>query len=293
MKFVLEMVCALWAVAAAGPVLAQNGGAAGGRPEATAQDAAAGRLARAKVQVSDAGRAALAAAKELAGRGKGLRGGERAQALEQAAAAYDKVAADFAAEPAVAGAAAFAAAELWRQHGSLPLAEKDYLLAAETDAPRFLQRGLLGAADMQRRQKRNDEALATYGKAAAAEPAGPRAQEARLWQARLLQTLGRLDPAIAAFQSALESARPGRQVVEAANYLALACVQKGDFDAAERAIEHAEQAVAGAGEDDPVVAARLQKAIESMSARKALQRARDKQAGAGKDAARLDEARGR
>jgi tetratricopeptide (TPR) repeat protein len=261
------------------------------KTETRVTEATAEKPVRAKVQLTEAGRAALASAKDVAGRCKGLRAAERTQALEQAAAAYDKVAADFATEPAVAGAAAFAAAELWRQHGSFPLAEKDYLLAAETDGPRFGQRALMGAADMQRRQKRNEEAMVIYGKAAALEAGTPRAQEARLWQARLLQTSGRLDEAVTSFQSALESARPGRPVIDAANYLALALVQKGDFDAAERAIAHAEQALGA--DEDPIVAERLKKAIESMSARKALQRARDKATRAAKDAVGLEAAQKR
>jgi len=256
---------------------------AGSAAEATAE-----KPVRAKVSVSDAGRAALATAKETAGRSKGLSGPERLAALAAGASAYDKVTADFAAEPAVAGAAAFAAAELWQKHNSPPLAEKAFLLAAEIDGPRFGQRALLGAADMQRRQKRNDEAMATYAKAAALEPGGARAQDARLWQARLLQSTGRLDEAIASFQSALESAKPGRQGIEAANYLALAFVEKGDFDAAERAIDHAEQSVIEVGDDDPIVVERLKKSLESMSARKALLRARDKADKVGKDAVGID-----
>ncbi|HEX6813284.1 MAG TPA: hypothetical protein VF384_16805 [Planctomycetota bacterium] len=271
------------------PVLAQHG-EAGGKP-AGATEAGASKAARPKVQTSGAAREALAAAKELANRGRGLRGAERGHALEVAAVAYDKIAADFSGEPAVAALAAFTAAELWRQQGSLPLAEKDYLLAASVDASRFGQRGLLGAADMQRRQKRNDEAMATYAKAAALEPGSARAQDARLWQARLLQAAQRLDDAIAAFQSALESATPGSQTIEASNFLALAWIEKGDLDAAARAIDHAEQSVTELGEEDPVVQERLRKALETMSAKKGLQRARDKQNQAGKDAAGLEAGR--
>jgi tetratricopeptide (TPR) repeat protein len=285
MKTVLSTCCAWLCLFA--PAIAQAKDTPIHKPAKPAE-AAAEKPARAKVTVSDAGRAAMAAAKETAGRAKGLTGPERLTAIAAGASAYDKVVADFAAEPALAGAAAFAAAELWRQHGSLPIAEKDYLLAAEVDAPRFGQRGLLGAADMQRRLKRNDEAMATYQKAAAIEPGGPRAQEARLWRARLLQTTGRLDEAVACFESALECAKAGRQSIDAANYLALACIQKADLDAAERAIEHAEQSVRGLGEDDPIVVARLEKALEAMSAKKALQRARDRANKVGKDAAELD-----
>jgi tetratricopeptide (TPR) repeat protein len=243
----------------------------------------------AKPAMSEAGKKALAGARDAAQKLRGLRGPERAPALEAAASAYDKVVADFGSEPAVAAFAAITAADLWRQQGSLPLAEKAYLRAAELDGPRLGQRGLMGAADMQRRQKRVDDAMTTYAKAIALEPGSSRAQEMRLWQARLLQGAGKLDEAIVAFQAALESADPGSQVVEACNFLALAWIQKGDFDAADRAIDHAEQATTAAADEDPQTVERLKKAIEGMSAKKALQRARDAQNRVGDDAAKLVE----
>lgn len=270
------------ALALAGALAAQ--GESGVQPPAARIEP----LAVAKVQISDAGKAALAAARELAQRTKGLQSAERLLALQQAAAAYDRVVVDFAAEPPVAGPAAFAAAELWRQQGSPSLAEKDYLMAAEIDAGRFGARAWFGAAEMQQRQKRLEEALVSYEKAQTAEPGGPHAHDARLGQARLLEALGRTDAAIAALQAALESARPGRQGIEAANLLALALVRKGDFEAAERAIEHAQHEVTAAGDEDAATAARLQKLADTMSAKKALQRARDKQNRAGAEAARLD-----
>jgi tetratricopeptide (TPR) repeat protein len=246
-----------------------------------------------KAAISQAGRAALAAAKELAGKARGLAGPERAAALEAAAKAHDEIAAKFAGEPAVAAAAAFAAGELWQKQGSLALAEAGYLLAARLDAARYAQRGLLGAADMQRRQRRLDEAMATYQQAEKIEPGSSRAQEARLWQARLLQGRERLDEAIVMFQAALECADPGAQTIEACNFLALAWIDKGDLDAAGRVLEHAEQSVAAMEEEDPIVQDRLQKALEAMSARKALRRARDKRDEVGKQAAALEASRAR
>jgi tetratricopeptide (TPR) repeat protein len=244
-----------------------------------------------KSPMSEAGKAALAKARELAGRCKGLAGAERLQALAAAAGAYDQAVADFPEEPGIAGAAAFAAAELWRQHKSLALAEQDYLLAAETDPARFGPRGLFGAAEMQQRQKRNAEALVTYERAISSEPGSIHAQEARLCRSRLLMSMGRLDEAIVGFQGALEAARPGRDGIEAANALALACIQKGDLEAAERAIEHAEAEVTAVGEEDLVIQARLRKAVDAMTARKALQRARDKASRAVEDAAAIEAAR--
>jgi tetratricopeptide (TPR) repeat protein len=274
--------------------LAMQAPAQAGDPKPPAKpvaEAAADKAKLAKTTFSEAGRAALTGAKELANRSHGLRGPERARALETAASAYDKVAGDFTAEPQLAAVAAMHAAELWRQQGSLSLAEKDYLLAVQFDAPRYAQRGLLGAADMQRRQKRTDEAAATYAKVIAIDPGSSRAQDARLWQARLLQAAERIDDALAAFQAALESADPGAETIEACNFLALAWIDKGDLAAAGRAIEHAEQGVGAMTDEDPIVLERLKKSLESMAAKKALQRARDKQNQAGKDAAALEQER--
>jgi tetratricopeptide (TPR) repeat protein len=239
---------------------------------------------------SEAARAALDKAEELAKAARGKGGPELSRALEVAAGAYDGVAAAFAAEPAVAAEAAWTAAELWRRQGSLPLAEKDYLFAADKDPVRYGQRGLLGAADMQRRQERTEDAMKTYARAEKVDPRTSRAQDARLWQARLLLAGEQVDAALTAFQAALESAPSPSRAIEAANFLAGAWIQKGDLDAAERAIEHARK-VADAGDEDPVVAERLKQAFERMSARRALQRARDEQNGAGADAVRLDEHR--
>lgn len=246
-----------------------------------------------KVATSPAAKAALQAAKELAGKVKGTSGPEHAAALEAAAKAYDQVATDFANETQVAGRARFEAGDLWRRHDSLALAEQDFLQAAEIDAVHFGQRGLLGAADMQRRQKQLDKALDTYAKTVAAEPATSRAQEARLWQGRVLQSLGRMGDAIAAFQTALEAAARPRQVIEASDYLAKAQIKNGDYEAAAKAIQHAESVIAEADAADPVEVERLRKALEGMGARKALQRARDKQQKPAGDAGELEEGGGK
>jgi tetratricopeptide (TPR) repeat protein len=285
--FVRWLLIAIWALPAAAQAGSAQGDPAPGDPTLKAAPAEAATKTK-KVVYSDTGRVALQKAKESVSALRGLRGGERTQALQTAASGYDKVAVDFATEPAVAAAAAFAAAELWRQQGNLQLAEKDFLAAVQLDGERFGQRGLMGAADMQRRQKRYEEALVTYQKAAALEPGSARAQDARLWRGRLLQDSERLDEAIPAFQAALESAAPGAQTIDACNFLAIAQVAKGDFDAAVRAIEFAEQSVQSLGDEDPIVIERLKKALEGMTAKKSLQRARDKQVEAGKDAQKLE-----
>lgn len=234
-------------------------------------------------------KSALAEARKLYDAVRGLRGGDRIAKLELAAKAFEQVVSLAGEDAKLAALAAFFAAGAWRQQGSLALAERSYLAAAQFDSPRYGARGHLGAADMQRRLKRTDEAIAEYLKVIDLEPGSGAAQDARLWQARLLQVNGKIDEAIATFQSALEAARAGRDTIDTANYLALAWIQKGDFEAAGFVLEHAEEAIAALGEEDPVTQERLRKALEGMSARKALQRALDKKNGAAKDAEQLEE----
>jgi len=274
---------------AAGPGATARPGA-GGSPAVGA--AAAGALAKAAApKLSDGARAALAAARELARAARGLDGEAESTALQTAATAYDKIATDFAHEPPAAAQAAFAAGDLWRRHGSAQQAEQDYLSASRLDPERFGQRGKLGAADMQRRQDRDADALATYVEAAAADPATSRAQTARLWQGRLLHTLGRDTEAVTALRAALDAARTSPQVIETGNELARLLVATGELDAAAQAIAHVEATVAAAAVEDPVQKERLQKSVASMSARRALQRARDQRANPKGDAQMLEESR--
>ncbi|MFN3242690.1 MAG: tetratricopeptide repeat protein [Planctomycetota bacterium] len=242
-------------------------------------------------KLSDAARAAIGEARALAKASRGKNGPERARSLELAASAFDRCVARFEAEPRAAALAAWSAAELWRRHGSLLLAEKDYLHAASCDAPRYGQRGLLGAADMQRRQQRLEEAMKSYAAAEKVDPATSRAQRARLWMARMLQSQDKIDAAIARFQAALESAPSPRQAIDAADFLAKAWIVKGDLESAGFVIEHAEKLVREHEDGDPIVAERLRRACQRMSARKALQRALDDKHDAAGDAVRLDEHR--
>jgi tetratricopeptide (TPR) repeat protein len=268
-----------------------SGGQGSGGTPPVRVEADAAKKAPPKPKASEAARTAVAAARETESKIRGADGPARAAALQTAAAAWDKLAADFATEPAVAAAAAFRGGELWQRHGSFAQAEQDFLASARLEPQQFGQRGLLEAADMQRRQKRNDEALTSYGQVIAADAGSPRAQEARIWQGRLLQALGRIDESIGAFRKALDAAGKPKQVVEAANYLAKALIAKGDLDNAENALAHADEAIHKAIAADAAQAERLQRTLDSMSARKALQRARDKQTGAGKDARVLEEHR--
>ena len=235
--------------------------------------------------------ACLDAARALAARVERCHGPARAQALERAAAAYDRCAAGLAG--AISAEAAWTAAELWRRHGSLLLAEQSYLRAAQRDRRRYGQRGLLGAADMQRRQHRRAAAAQTYKAAERADPATGGAQRARLWVARMLLADDKVAQAIVRFQSALECASTPRQSIEAADYLAKAWIRSGDLDSARRVLEHVDRLVHARQGEPAQDVERLRAASRRMSARKALQRALDVRHRRGADAVRLDEHRRR
>lgn len=236
-------------------------------------------------------RVAITEARKLVKASRKVTGPARSRKLELAAAAFDRVVAQFEAEPAAAAYAAWNAAETWRRHGSAPLAEKDYLYAARVDAVRYGQRGLLAAADMQRRQQRVEDAMKTYALAEAVDPRSSRAQEARLWVARLLLGGKQVDKAIEKFQAALESAPTTSQAIATADHLAKAWIVKGDLESAGFAIDHARKLAQDEKHGDPIVAERLRRAFERMSAHRALQQARDEKFDAASDAVRLDEHR--
>lgn len=264
-----------WAVVVlATMATAQVGGGPGGGQKDAAP--AAARRVPAGPQLSDGARTAMAAARAVARKAKGLEGDERLAALQAGAAAYDAVAEQFAAEGPAAAQASFAAADCWRRQGSADRAERAYLAAARLDPERYGQRGTLGAADMQRRQERDDDALATYAAVAAIDPASSSAHVARVWRGRLLRKLDRRDEAVGAFRAAVDAAGSPTQSIEACNYLARMLVDAGDLDGAGAALGRAEAAVRDHATADPEQRQRWQKALETMSARRALQRARDK-----------------
>ena len=265
-----------------GLVLAASIAAQRGRVEAV-RDASLSRPAR----------DALARARGLSDSIVGKHGPARLHAIEVAATSYGRCAEMFEREPLAAALAAWSAAELWRRHGSLLLAEREYLRAVRHDAARYEQRGLLAAADMQRRQRRLEVAMKTYEAADRCDPRTTRAQLARLWVARILLAQGKVDRAICRFQVALESAASPRQVIDAGDHLAKAWVKKADFVRAAQVIRHVERVVRDHADGDPELAARLQRASQRMTARRALRRALDEQYERGADAARLDEHRRR
>lgn len=241
-----------------------------------------------RLVVGDACKVSLAAAKAVAEQVKGLEGAERQAALEAGATAYEKVLAEHAEDPAGCAAGAFAAAELWRRHGSLPKAAALYLRAAEADPGRWSERGLSGAADMYRRQKDMEQALVQYRRVVALGLASNRSHDARVWIARCLDATGAAEEAEQAYRDALEAAATPRQVIDGGNWLAKALVSRGNLDGAQGVLEHVTKSVAAAEVARPEERARLDKAVETMSARRQLQRARDRAQGAAGDAQQVD-----
>lgn len=242
-------------------------------------------------KLSAEARQEIAAAHKLVRESRKVAGPARSRKLEVAAAAFDRIVIKFVAEPAAAAQAAWNAAETWRRHGSAPLAEKDYLHAAKLDAVRYGQRGLFGAAEMQRRQQRTEDAMKTYKQAEVVDPRTSRAHDARLWMARMLLDGKKTVAAIEQFRVALECAPSSRKAIQAADYLAKAWLVKGDLEAAGFVIDHARTLVEDEEGGDPVVVARLRRAFERMGAPRALRRAQDKQDDAAGDAVRLEESR--
>jgi tetratricopeptide (TPR) repeat protein len=181
--------------------------------------------------------------------------------------------------------------EAWRRHGSLEQAGAAYARAAELDPARLGARAGLQYAHTLRRLERLDEALLGYRKVAAIEPESSATREARVWIGRCLEESGQHDGAIEAYRAAVLRATAAADVLDASNRLAKLLVAKGDLAGAEEALQRADRAVADAAAEDAEAAPRLRKALAEMSARKALQRARDKRDGAHEDARRLEEAR--
>jgi tetratricopeptide (TPR) repeat protein len=233
-------------------------------------------------------REALKACREQSEKLKGLRGPSRDAALEEVAKSYEHVAGEFSKDRGTCAQAWFEAAELWRRGNDLAQAEAAYTKAVENDQDRYAERAWLELGNIQRRAKRPDDAIASYKKVIALVPKSSRAHDARLWVARTIQQKGSLAEAIEAYRAAFADAPSAMDKIEAGNWLAKALVTAGDLNAAADAIAAAEKCAEPLDGED---ATRAQKEIESMSAKKALQRARDKATGAHKDAAAVEKAK--
>jgi len=238
--------------------------------------------------ISKEARAALKQAAAIAAKSKGLKGKARSSALTAGAKAYEAVAAKFGSEAGACGQAWFRAAELWRRSLSLESAAKAYGLAVDRDPRRYQERSWLQLAHLERRQKRTEEALELYKKVARLKSGTARTHEARLWIGRCLEAQKKADAAVDAYRQALSLTTKPRRVVDVCNRLALCLVQQGKLDQAAAAIRQAETTAASVLDKKGPSSKSLRRALDRMSARKALQRARDKATGAHRDAKDLD-----
>ncbi|MEE2888793.1 MAG: hypothetical protein VX951_15290 [Planctomycetota bacterium] len=248
------------------------------------------------VRPSAQARAALKAAAGLRAGAKGTKGGARASILRAAAAAYEKVAADFASEPAGAAQACFAAGEVWRSLKELDKASACFTRAEGLDAARYRTRSTMELAHIARRQKAIARATLLYEQVAALAPGTVRGIQARLWIARCLASQGEDAKATVAYRQALATAATPRQRIDVCNRLANHLLGMDDLVGAEAVIQQAALAakVRGSGKPEAVERALRSQtvAFEKMSARRALQRARDKINKAHRDAQQVEKSRG-
>lgn len=234
-------------------------------------------------------RAALALAEKTTnGELEGLEGEERRAALQRGAERWAALAERFAADKAAVARAWFECGELWRRHGSLDTAQAAYEKSVASEDAGYRERALFGKAEMQRRRKLFDEAIESYGLASRVTPESNRAHSARLWIARCLESKGDRTAAIEQLRRCLEADVRPLQIVETCDELAKTLVDAGDLTGAAGAIEHAERVCRDHVAKGEPNADGLQRAVERMTARRALQRARDKADGASKDAIRFE-----
>ena len=227
------------------------------------------------------GRDALRACRDLAAKIKGLRGPTRDAALEEAAKAYEQVGVEHASDKAIAAQAYYEAAELWRRGNDLAPAEAAYGKAVENDRDRYAERSWLEVANLQRRSKRYDDAVLTYKKVVELNPSSSRAHDARLWIGRTLQQKGTMPEAIAAYTEALERAPALLDRIEATDWLVKAQVHVGDLDKAAATFATLETLVKDSEGPD---VDRVHKAFDGMTSKRTIEKARDKQTKAHKDA---------
>ncbi len=222
---------------------------------------------------------------------KGKKGEERQVALERAAKLWEGVLADFAeSEPEVGVRAAWEAGELWRRKGDLDGADRCYTRALALDQGRYRERATYARADVARRQQRFDDAIALYGEVVGMRPDSARAHRSRLRIGRCLEAKNDREGALQTYRDALDAvAATPRRAVDAGNALARLLVRMDDLDGAAAAIERVESIAKPVLDAGGKEGQRLQKALDGMSARRALQRARDDREGAGDDAEELDE----
>ncbi|MBK8975710.1 MAG: tetratricopeptide repeat protein [Planctomycetes bacterium] len=238
--------------------------------------------------------AAFRAASDKLASLKGVRGADRVTGLREAAAMYARIATDFDDRPETVARAHYESGECLRRAGDVAEAERAYSACLEADRGSFRERASFERGSMLRRLERWDDAVASYRIAIEARPASARADEARVWVGRCLESKGDNDGAREAYQDAVDSASSPERGVDACNRLGMFLVRRGELEAAGAIVERAEQIAEPVLQAGGKAAERMQERLDEMSVRRSLQRAIDRRDDAAGDAVRLDEAtRGR
>jgi tetratricopeptide (TPR) repeat protein len=235
-------------------------------------------------------RDAVAAARAAVAACKGTKGEERVGAMTRAAAAWAEVARVAGGDATGAARGHFECGVVWRRLGRL--AEADAALSRSLEVQRegrYVQRALYERAQVRRRQKRFEEAVEDYREASLLQVDGARAHQARIWAGKTLAQQGKQDEAITELQGALENATNPKYLIQTCNELARLHLRAGAIEQASAVVAHADEATQEVRARGGKVAERLQRDLERMSARKALQRIRDDAQKVADDAEQLEE----
>ncbi len=247
------------------------------------------------VKPSPEARAAMQKVNAIRASAKGKKGETRAAILREAVAGYAKMVIDHAGEPLAIAPASFAAAEIWRAGGDLDKAKDYYRKSIQFDSERYEARSTLQLAHIARRNKDAAGAIALYQKVAKLKPKSARSHQARTWIGRCHAAASKPDEAIKAYRTAIDLAASPTQTIDACNRLAGLFVKLNKLDDAEQVIGLAATAAKAPPTATGKMAVRQtqswEKAFARMSARRALQRARDKATKAHKDAVEIERKR--
>ncbi len=214
-----------------------------------------------------------------------MMGEERKALLEEAAQAYREIAIRHASDRPGSARAWFGAGEAWRRRGDLDSAEESYKKSASIGSLSVRERSLFEVAQLQRRSKRYEAAIKTYGEVVRMKSGTSRQHEARLWSGRCLEAQGKQREAVMVYRTAVDVAGRPLWMIAAGNRLANLLVKAGDLEGALEAIEGVERSLS---EGISSSVSRLRRAFEKMSARRALQRAFDRKNAAHRDAQRWE-----
>ncbi len=209
---------------------------------------------------------------------RGLRGLEeeaRAGARKLAIEAYQAVREHFAADAPACAEAAYRAAELLRQTGDLDAARAAFGVArARGHGTPWRVRAAMENGHLERRAKRNVEALACYEAVMADDAAGVRQRdEAALAAGRCLSDLERSDDAVRVWRRVAEGGDDPLDRVRAFDLWAQELIGRKDLEGAAGVLASCRTALEPAAAEESRLGERVRAALDSMRAHDELARA--------------------